>query len=361
MYGVYAFISEQFKLKDEYRTKEEISIWQYDLSSKPNSITLKKGVSVKILDCSTRWWKVKHKIHTGYASKYYFAKRSAEPHESKDWFFGELPSEESEKALKSAGNKFGSFLVRCKENLDRKVFVLSVRHYKNDTETQVSKISHFEVDVDEKGLYSLCSKCEIKSSSIDELISHHKKTPHYGLKLTDACLLPAPHSDPGFLYTYGDHDTWFVPRTELEVNLDDELGHGTFGTVYSGIFRTKIKVAVKIPSNNIGKSDKVLRDFTNEKNVMARLNHPNLVQLYAVTKDKDGSNILVLELMESGSLLQHLKRISMFWDRSDYPEASFKSVLGICVQVARGMAHLERLNIVHRDLAARNVLLDETK
>ena len=109
-------------MKDEYRTKEEKSLWQYDLSHNPESMTLKKGASINILDCSTKWWKVKHKIHTGYASKHYFARRSSEPYERKDWYFGGLPREESEKALSREGNVFGSFLVRCKENLDGKVF-----------------------------------------------------------------------------------------------------------------------------------------------------------------------------------------------------------------------------------------------
>ena len=65
--------------------------------------------------------------------------------------------------------------------------------------------------------------------------------------------------------------------------------------------------------------------------------------------------------MENGSLSDYLQHISTMADVEDFEETSFKSVLSWCVQVARGMAHLERLNIVHRDLAARNILLDENK
>ena len=88
---------------------------------------------------------------------------------------------------------------------------------------------------------------------------------------------------------------------------------------------------------------------------MTRLKHPNLVQLYAISKDDQGNDILVQELLENGCLLDYLL------DSVDCEDISFKSVLVWCVQVARGMAHLERLKIFHRDLATRNVLLDENK
>merc|ERR1712142_1197038 len=56
-------------------------------------------------------------------------------------------------------------------------------------------------------------------------------------------------------------------------------------------------------------------------------------------------------------MLQYLKKIKSLAPLEK--EASFKTLLSWCVQVARGMAHLEWLNIIHHDLAARNVLLDE--
>ena len=346
-----------FKLNDEYTTKEQMTLWKYDLSSDPKSVTLKKDTPVKVLDCSTKWWKVQCKPHTGFASKHYFAKRFAEPFERKDWYFGQLPREESEKALKMGCNREGAFLVRCKRDVGKNIYVLSVKHSKQRADTQTSQISHFPVDVDEEDTYSLCKE---RYFSLEDLILHHQNTSHNGIKLSTACLLPSPHTDPGFAYAHEDHDGWSVPLTEIQVHLDQELGCGQFGKVYAGTFRKKIKVAVKIIQANKENPERVLKDFTNEKDVMARLNHPNLVQLFAVTKNDEEDNLLILELMEV-SLLVYLKRISAFKDRTDFPETSFKSILRLCVQVARGMAHLERLGIVHRDLAARNVLLDENK
>ena len=118
-------------------------------------------------------------------------------------------------------------------------------------------------------------------------------------------------------------------------------------------------MAVKILRNKTGRKDKPVRDFLKEKNVMTRLKHKNLVQLYAISKDDEGNYSLVHERLENGSLLDYLKEIHPLLDMVDCEDTSFKSVLSWCVQVARGMAHLERLKIVHRDLASRNILLDE--
>ena len=83
--------------------------------------------------------------------------------------------------------------------------------------------------------------------------------------------------------------------------------------------------------------------------------------MYAVSMETDGNNLLFQELMESGSLVDYLAKIKSMNNRTDFEETSFKFLLTLCVQVARRMAHLERLRIVHRDLAARNVLLDKNK
>ena len=93
-----------------------------------------------------------------------------------------------------------------------------------------------------------------------------------------------------------------------------------------------------------------------------KLKHYNLVQLYAVSRDDAGNAILVQEQMESGSLIDYLiDYVRPLADDEDSEEASFSSLLSWSLQIARGMAHLQRLDIVHRDLATRNVLLDENK
>ena len=57
------------------------------------------------------------------------------------------------------------------------------------------------------------------------------------------------------------------------------------------------------------------------------------------------------DLFQHGSLLQYLRRLksTLLTDMG--------SLLDMALQVARGMAYLERHNYIHRDLAARNCLV----
>ena len=66
--------------------------------------------------------------------------------------------------------------------------------------------------------------------------------------------------------------------------------------------------------------------------------------------------LLVLELLKSGDLRQHL--IDM---RSHQEETGVDAhtLLSYCRQVASGMAYLSNKAFVHRDIAARNILVSE--
>lgn len=91
--------------------------------------------------------------------------------------------------------------------------------------------------------------------------------------------------------------------------------------------------------------------FLKEAEIMKKLIHPKLVQLYAVCSREEPIYI-VTELMTKGSLLEFLQGSGR-----GYLDDS--KMIDIAAQVAEGMAFLESHGFVHRDLAARNVLVGE--
>merc|ERR1711936_71670 len=115
-------------------------------------------------------------------------------------------------------------------------------------------------------------------------------------------------------------DNWFVPICELDYDTETKLGQGKFGSVFSGTFRKSFPVAIKILREENGKKLKLVKDFFREKQVMVKLKHPNLVQLYAVSRNEAGNDILVQEMMENGSLLDYLQKISPFADTEDFED-----------------------------------------
>lgn len=98
----------------------------------------------------------------------------------------------------------------------------------------------------------------------------------------------------------------FVPRAFTYAELEnitggfkDEIGRGSFGTVYKGILSTTRKVvAVKRLEKVLAEGE---REFQNEMKVIGKTHHRNLVRLLGYCHDEH-HRLLVYEYMSNGSL-----------------------------------------------------------
>jgi len=179
-------------------------------------------------------------------------------------------------------------------------------------------------------------------------------------KLTNICLIPNPHSDPRFEFYNKTQDSLRVPLSELTWDKNEPaLGEGQFGKVFKARFRGNLDVAVKQLKTSDGEEGKkALEEFFKEIATMRGLNHPNLVQLFAYIINPKEGNFMVQEFMAQGDLKRKLQKMKNK-PKEIAQENFWAKMLSWSVEVARGMAQLEKLGIVHRDLAARNVLLDQ--
>jgi hypothetical protein len=127
-----------------------------------------------------------------------------------------------------------------------------------------------------------------------------------------------------------------------------ELGRGGMGVVYKarqeGLDRL---VALKMILQGGHATASALLRFRSEALVIARLQHPNIVQVYAVG-DHDGLPFFALELCSGGSLAQH------FASQGPMPAATAAALLGA---LARAVQAAHQAGIVHRDLKPANILL----
>lgn len=92
------------------------------------------------------------------------------------------------------------------------------------------------------------------------------------------------------------------------------------------------------------------KDFLSEAQIMKKLRHQKLIQLYAVCTLEEPIYIIT-ELMKNGSLLEFLQGKGR--------TLKLPQLIDMSSQIASGMAYLETQNYIHRDLAARNVLVGE--
>jgi serine/threonine protein kinase/class 3 adenylate cyclase len=83
---------------------------------------------------------------------------------------------------------------------------------------------------------------------------------------------------------------------------------------------------------------------------LAAIRAPNVVDVYGRIALKDGSFGIVMELLEGGSLFDHLHNPAL--------EIGPKRAVEFALDAARGVAHLHASHILHRDIKSLNVLVD---
>lgn len=148
-----------------------------------------------------------------------------------------------------------------------------------------------------------------------------------------------------------------VPRTEAQfdlqrhqIEIQETLGSGQFGSVCKGVCtlknKQKVPVAIKtLKKENVDSAKEP--ELITEAKLMMPLSHKHIVRMIGLCKSE--SIMLVLELAPLGQLNTHLAQ-----HRDTF---SHCNIVELMWQVALGMEYLESKKFVHRDLAARNVLL----
>lgn len=127
----------------------------------------------------------------------------------------------------------------------------------------------------------------------------------------------------------------------------ERLGHGGMGVVYKARQQSLGRVvALKMILAGPHASAAELTRFRREAEVVARLAHPNIVQIYEVG-EHDGRPFLSLEYIEGGGLDRKLGGAPM-------PAREAAELVEI---LARAIHHANAQGIIHRDLKPANVLL----
>src|SRR5437763_8831758 len=147
-----------------------------------------------------------------------------------------------------------------------------------------------------------------------------------------------------------------APAPELKTlgryNIERTIGKGAMGVVYEGLDprlgrRVAIKTILKSHLDEDTAKDYSMR-FVREAQAVARLNHPNIVQVYDFGEEGDIA-YLVMEFIKG-------KELKTFFDAAE--RFDLKEAVRIMAELCDALDFAHNAGIIHRDIKPANVMID---
>jgi eukaryotic-like serine/threonine-protein kinase len=133
----------------------------------------------------------------------------------------------------------------------------------------------------------------------------------------------------------------------------DEIGHGGMATVYRARdTRLDRFVALKVMHPHLQGAKEARARFAREALTIARLKHPNILEIYDYSGEDSEISYIATELLTGPTLKQLVDQ------HPDMP-AEVAACLAILVARALGAAHAE--GVIHRDVKPENVMMHENR
>lgn len=129
----------------------------------------------------------------------------------------------------------------------------------------------------------------------------------------------------------------------------EQLGQGGTATVYRA-YQPSIDryVAVKVLHQSFANDESIVKRFTREARLVAKLEHPHILPLY----DFDGMHdppYLVMRYMATGTLKDVMEKTRL----------PIAVIVHIFKQVGAALDYAHRQSVVHRDIKPSNIMLDQ--
>ncbi|MFN7938361.1 MAG: serine/threonine-protein kinase [Bryobacteraceae bacterium] len=127
------------------------------------------------------------------------------------------------------------------------------------------------------------------------------------------------------------------------------IGRGGMGIVYSAVRDDDAfhkKVAVKLVKRGMD-TELVLARFRSERNILARLDHPNIARMLDGGSAEDGRPYFVMEFVEGVPITRYCQE----------KQLDGRARIQLFLEVCAAVQHAHRHMVVHRDLKPGNILV----
>ena len=133
-----------------------------------------------------------------------------------------------------------------------------------------------------------------------------------------------------------------------EYHVDDLLGEGGMGKVYTATGPDGTRVALKLVKGDFARDETFRRRFSREARIAQTVKHPNVVPVVS-TGEHEGHPYMAQRFIEGRSLDERLKQDGTL---------DVATTIQISSDVAAGLEALWAAGMVHRDVKPANILLD---
>jgi len=136
-----------------------------------------------------------------------------------------------------------------------------------------------------------------------------------------------------------------IGRVIGHYKVREQIGSGTYGDVYLAVnLRLRARVAIKILRPALLRDVLVRRELAREARVLARLHHPNVVQIIDYIEESD-LDALIMEYAEGEPLDRVIARGPL----------DERVLLRYAMQACEGLEAAHAHNVVHRDIKPSNI------
>ena len=135
------------------------------------------------------------------------------------------------------------------------------------------------------------------------------------------------------------------------LELIEQFGRGGMGIVYKAWHRSLEKyVAVKVLHEHLSADSRRLKQMQAEARIVAELDHPNIVKIFAFGLCSSGAPYVAMELLPG-------KPLSTILANND--RLPMGRVVELMLQVTRALEYAHNLGVVHKDIKPGNIIVEE--
>ena len=154
------------------------------------------------------------------------------------------------------------------------------------------------------------------------------------------------------------------PPLEEAYERAEEVGAGGQARLYRGVdLHLHRQVAVKSLREEQGKDPELRGKFVSEAMITAQLDHPAIVPVHSIHRDKDGNLHLAMKLIHGRPFQGYLTDLARHYEREGFSaseeQRSLNYRLEVFLSICDALEYAHNRNIMHCDLKPENIMIGE--